>query len=80
MSDEERREDLFEDLDRFFAPIRDVDWPEDRGPARERPAEPDAPSRSEDRPEPRVELPMQLFRFAQPRVILHQAVVMQPCS
>ena len=55
MSDEERREDLFEDLDRFFAPIRDVDWPEDRGPARERPAEPDAPSRSEDRPEPRVE-------------------------
>ena len=29
--DEERNgegEDLFEDLDKFFAPIQDVDWPE----------------------------------------------------
>ena len=34
MADDERREDLFEDLDRFFAPIRDVDWPDDRGKER----------------------------------------------
>jgi phosphatidate cytidylyltransferase len=26
--DREGREDLFEDLDKFFAPIQDVDWPE----------------------------------------------------
>ena len=26
-------EDLFEDLDKFFAPIQDVDWPETSDPA-----------------------------------------------
>ena len=53
MSDDERREDLFEDLDRFFAPIRDVDWPDDRG--KERAA---ASGEEGDRPQreaPRVE-------------------------
>jgi phosphatidate cytidylyltransferase len=33
--DEEQRtegEDLFEDLDKFFAPIQDVEWPESTGP------------------------------------------------
>lgn len=35
-------EDLFEDLDKFFAPIRDVDWPETPEPGR-RPEEPPAP-------------------------------------
>jgi hypothetical protein len=25
-------EDLFEDLDKFFAPIQDVDWPESSDP------------------------------------------------
>jgi phosphatidate cytidylyltransferase len=29
----EDREDLFEDLDKFFAPIQDVDWPESVEPA-----------------------------------------------
>ena len=31
--DEERGqgEQLFEDLDKFFAPIQDVDWPESTG-------------------------------------------------
>ncbi len=28
----EDREDLFEDLDKFFAPIQDVDWPESEAP------------------------------------------------
>jgi phosphatidate cytidylyltransferase len=32
---ERRSEDLFEDLDKFFAPIQDVDWPEDGGKAPE---------------------------------------------
>src|SRR5947208_1753639 len=27
---ERRSDDLFEDLDKFFAPIRDVDWPEEK--------------------------------------------------
>ena len=40
----DEREDLFEDLDKFFAPIQDVDWPE--------PAEPSAP---EPTPEPSPE-------------------------
>jgi phosphatidate cytidylyltransferase len=26
------KDDLFEDLDKFFAPIQDVDWPEDQAP------------------------------------------------
>ena len=32
--DDERTEgeDLFEDLDKFFAPIQDVDWPEPTRP------------------------------------------------
>ncbi len=48
MADEEGREqqgeDLFEDLDKFFAPIQDVDWPEEGAEA---PAEP-APPRERD--------------------------------
>jgi phosphatidate cytidylyltransferase len=48
-------EDLFEDLDKFFAPIQDVDWPETSEPApRDRPAEPgdpDEPGREPDEPE-----------------------------
>ena len=53
MADEEGRErrgeDLFEDLDKFFAPIRDVDWPEEgeeRGASAEE-AEPRAPESPE---------------------------------
>jgi len=30
---EKEKDDLFEDLDRFFAPIQDVDWPEPSEPA-----------------------------------------------
>jgi phosphatidate cytidylyltransferase len=51
---ERRSEDLFEDLDKFFAPIQDVDWPEEGAPpakakpeepaAREEPAPPEEPS------------------------------------
>jgi phosphatidate cytidylyltransferase len=37
----EEGEELFEDLDKFFAPIQDVDWPE-----------PSAPQRHEPEPEP----------------------------
>ncbi len=32
---EQRSEDLFEDLDKFFAPIQDVDWPEEGAEGRE---------------------------------------------
>ncbi len=57
--DEERTEgeDLFEDLDKFFAPIRDVDWPESsegKGSGTNQGAErPDEPAPAEpEQPEP----------------------------
>ena len=49
---DKRSDDLFEDLDKFFAPIRDVDWPEEptgepgdetAGAAEPPPGEPEAP-------------------------------------
>jgi phosphatidate cytidylyltransferase len=43
MTEGEKREgadDLFEDLDKFFAPIKDVDWPEPQEPEPAEPAEP----------------------------------------
>lgn len=58
MADREGRnpgeEDLFEDLDKFFAPIQDVDWPESTDPgARQGPPERREPERSEpERSEP----------------------------
>ncbi|MEP7032623.1 MAG: phosphatidate cytidylyltransferase [Actinomycetota bacterium] len=33
MADGDDKDDLFEDLDKFFAPIQDVDWPEPSGSA-----------------------------------------------
>ena len=39
MADKRDGEELFEDLDKFFAPIRDVDWDEDDPPAPVVPAE-----------------------------------------
>jgi len=50
--DEEKTEgeDLFEDLDKFFAPIQDVDWPESSEPAT--PQAPPADQREEAQPEP----------------------------
>ncbi len=46
--DREDREDLFEDLDKFFAPIQDVDWPESVEPASATPAgKPEEPAGSE---------------------------------
>ncbi len=36
MPEGESKDDLFEDLDKFFAPIQDVDWPETRPPASRR--------------------------------------------
>ena len=43
--DEEKTEgeDLFEDLDKFFAPIQDVDWPESSEPATPEAAPPGQP-------------------------------------
>lgn len=43
--DREGREDLFEDLDKFFAPIQDVDWPETVEPAEGEAPAPAAPQR-----------------------------------
>ena len=57
--DEEKTEgeDLFEDLDKFFAPIQDVDWPETSEPA----TPPATPGRQEEagpeEPEPTSEAP-----------------------
>jgi phosphatidate cytidylyltransferase len=57
--DEEKTEgeDLFEDLDKFFAPIQDVDWPEPSEPA----TPPATPGRQEEagpeEPEPTSEAP-----------------------
>jgi len=39
----ENKDDLFEDLDKFFAPIQDVDWPETQVPAPRKPDEGDEP-------------------------------------
>ena len=60
MAEDEGRgegEELFEDLDKFFAPIQDVDWPEPSKPATgtgpEAEPERDVPSAEHhDRPEP----------------------------
>ena len=56
--DEDRTEgeELFEDLEKFFAPIQDVDWPEsseakDPGPRRDEPP-PAQPQETEAEPEP----------------------------
>lgn len=56
--DEDRTEgeELFEDLEKFFAPIQDVDWPEsseakDPGPRRDEPP-PARPQETEAEPEP----------------------------
>jgi phosphatidate cytidylyltransferase len=43
-------EDLFEDLDKFFAPIRDVDWDEPEEPTERAPQESHVEVRSEETP------------------------------
>ncbi len=50
MPEGENKDDLFEDLDKFFAPIQDVDWPETKLPPDARPqhADQDPPSDSGD--------------------------------
>jgi phosphatidate cytidylyltransferase len=49
--DREDREDLFEDLDKFFAPIQDVDWPESAEPGPAAPVEqPEEPAALETEP------------------------------
>jgi phosphatidate cytidylyltransferase len=68
--DDERTEgeDLFEDLDKFFAPIQDVDWPEpsrraDAPPAEASPGRPRVPERepeeAEHAPEAAEEMPVE---------------------
>jgi phosphatidate cytidylyltransferase len=60
----ENKDDLFEDLDKFFAPIQDVDWPETTTPdprkgtdaARGEPAEP-TPPKEEDIRLPEIDEP-----------------------
>ncbi len=56
MPESENKDDLFEDLDKFFAPIQDVDWPETRtpeGPTEEPPAGEVAPPAGHAAPEER---------------------------
>jgi phosphatidate cytidylyltransferase len=44
VADGDDKDDLFEDLDKFFAPIQDVDWPEPAGSAATGSAPPSPPS------------------------------------
>ena len=55
--DEGKSDDLFEDLDKFFAPIKDVEWdePEEGASAGEAPGEEHVTVRGE--PEPVVTVP-----------------------
>ena len=55
MSDEKNGDELFEDLDKFFAPIRDVDWDEPEEPAAVTPSEEHVWVRTEE--PPTAELP-----------------------
>ncbi|HEX3298634.1 MAG TPA: phosphatidate cytidylyltransferase [Actinomycetota bacterium] len=48
MPDEKNGDELFEDLDKFFAPIRDVDWEEPEEPAAVTPSEEHVSVRTED--------------------------------
>ena len=50
-------EDLFEDLDKFFAPIRDVDWDEPEEATEHTPHESHVEVRSEEPPEATQGLP-----------------------
>src|SRR3954454_11558395 len=50
MPDDKNGEELFEDLDKFFAPIRDVDWDEPEEPAAVTPSEEHVWVRTEEAP------------------------------
>src|SRR3954464_11134056 len=52
MPDEKNGDELFEDLDKFFAPIRDVDWDEPEEPAAVTPCEEHVWVRTEEPPTP----------------------------
>jgi len=54
-NDERGGDELFEDLDKFFAPIRDVDWDEPEAPAATEPAEEHVAVRTE--PSTPIQLP-----------------------
>ncbi|MFL5767190.1 MAG: phosphatidate cytidylyltransferase [Actinomycetota bacterium] len=60
-SKDETSEDLFEDLDKFFAPIQDVEWPESSPEEEAPPApahqEPPAPEPGEERPASETSVP-----------------------
>lgn len=51
MGEGDKKDDLFEDLDKFFAPIQDVDWPETTRPAEQ----PEASGLAEGEREERTE-------------------------
>lgn len=57
MANDERGDELFEDLDKFFAPIRDVDWDEPDEPASTTPAEEHVAVRTE--PAAPIQVPAQ---------------------
>src|SRR5690349_9530446 len=48
MPDEKNGDELFEDLDKFFAPIRDVDWDEPEEPVAVTPSEEHVSVRTEE--------------------------------
>ncbi|MGQ0669566.1 MAG: phosphatidate cytidylyltransferase [Actinomycetota bacterium] len=54
---DKKDEDLFEDLDKFFAPIQDVDWPETVSEEEERAGHEAPPEPQEAPEEERIELP-----------------------
>jgi phosphatidate cytidylyltransferase len=57
MPDEKNGDELFEDLDKFFAPIRDVDWDEPEEPAAVTPSEEHVSVRTEE-PVAEVSMPV----------------------
>jgi len=63
MPDEKNGDELFEDLDKFFAPIRDVDWDEPEEPAAVTPSEEHVSVRTE---EPVAEVTMPADAPSQP--------------
>jgi phosphatidate cytidylyltransferase len=57
MPDDKNGEELFEDLDKFFAPIRDVDWDEPEEPAAVTPSEEHVWVRTEEPPTAEISTP-----------------------
>ncbi len=68
MPDEKNGDELFEDLDKFFAPIRDVDWDEPEEPAAVTPSEEHVSVRTEE-PVAEISMPADTAPEPQPPAV-----------